>query len=423
MSHKKNTLFVVGLNHETAPVSVRERFSFAIENLSDALKDLIDIPGVSEAVIVSTCNRMEIYCCAESEKIVFEWIARNHQVTSSELQPYLYLREGVNGLRHLSRVASGLDSMVIGETQILGQCKQAFNYAKAARSVGPYLHRLFDTALSIAKDVRTQTGVGAHSVSLASVALRTCDRIFPNLSLRSVLFVGAGEMIRLCSDYFSQRNFKSIAYTNRSSDNAKLLAEKYGGTSFALERIGSRLPDFDVIISCTGSVVPIIGKGVVQSALKKRRHAPILMFDLAVPRDIEEAVGSLDDVFLFSIDDLGALVQNGMESRSAAVSAAEGVIENRLPEFGSWVKSRESISILRAFRENGEKIAELELSRALSNLKKGDDPEKILYALAHAIKNKYLDAPSRALAVSSADDAELLASILVRLFNLEGLKK
>lgn len=411
---------MLGLNHDTAPISVREKLSFDLANIISVLRGLIDSAPVEEAVILSTCNRAEVYFCADSEKNVLEWIARDRNLDNFQIESHFYRYEGLAALRHLSRVVSGLNSMVLGETQIVGQCRQAFRYAKEAKVVGPYLHRFFDTAFSIAKDVRTYTEVGEHSVSLASAALRASSRIFDNLSSKSVLFVGAGEMIRLCSEHFSNRKFRKLAYTNRSFVNAKKLADKYGGESFDLELLGHRLHEFDIVLSCTGSVVPIIGKGVVESALRLRKHRPVAMFDFAVPRDIEDLTGDLDDVFLFSLDDLGELVRAGTRRRSDAVESAESLIDSRLSEFDSWIEARKSLLVLKAFRENGDRIVDQELLKAVANLNRNADPQQLLFSLANAIKNKFLDAPSRTLANSSGGETEMLAAALIKLFKLEG---
>ena len=419
LEEKSEPIFVIGLNHKTAPVAIREKVAFNSADAVSASRSLLSSDGLEEVLILSTCNRTELYLRCHSRMEIFRWLSNYLGFSFAEIEPHLYVHEGFAVLDHAARVASGLDSMVIGETQILGQIKDAYRRSIEIKSLGASLDKIFQTAFAIAKDVRTKTEVGAHSVSLASAALKASARIFDDLSAQRVLFVGAGEMIRLCAKHFSSAQFKGLAFSNRTKSSADTLATEFAGTSLAFESLHYSLSDFDILISCTSSPIPIIGKGSIEVALKQRKHRPIVLFDLAVPRDIEEEISALEDVFLFTIDDLGDLVVEGVKNREQAIVTADSIIERGVLGYTNWSSSRDTLPVLRAFRNHGETLVQDELDRALASLRKGVDPELVINRFANSLKSRFLDRPSRALNSAKFNDKQQLASALAKLFNLD----
>lgn len=408
-----------GLNHVSAPVSVRERVSFPIDVLKPALDGLRSTFGssVKEAAILSTCNRTEIYCAAEphvSEHIP-TWLADFNSLESGSLQPHLYEYQQNDAVRHAFRVASGLDSMVLGEPQILGQMKDAVRAANAAGSLGTLLHQLFQRTFSVAKEVRSQTAIGAHSVSMAAAAVRLAERVFGDLSQASVLFIGAGEMIELCATHFAAVNPRHMVVANRTLERGEALASRFVAKTMKLSDIPERLADFDVIVSCTASSLPILGLGMVERATRSRRHRPMVMVDLAVPRDIETEVGRLADVYLYTVDDLGRMVQSGTDARRAAVVQAEAIIETRVQNFMHWLQNREIVPAIIDFQAAADQVRLNELERARRLLARGDSPELVLEQLAHSLTQKYLHGPMAALNRSESEERQQLLSLLPRL--------
>ena len=315
-------LFALGLNHHTAPVSIREQVAFQPERLVQALGDLVRVKPVKEAAIISTCNRTELYFATEEPQYAADWFAEYHRMALHDLAPYLYTFPQRDAVRHVFRVASGLDSMVIGEPQILGQVKDAVRQAEQAGTLGTTLHKLFQRTFSVAKEVRSTTAIGANTVSMAAAAVHLSERIFERVSEQRVLFVGAGEMIELCAAHFGGEQPKKMTIANRTPARAKALAERFSADVLRLDQVAESLAAYDIVVSCTGSPLPIIGLGMVERALKARRHRPMVMVDLAVPRDIEPEVAALGDVFLYTVDDLAKVVDSGLESRHAAVIEA-----------------------------------------------------------------------------------------------------
>src|SRR5688572_3509395 len=312
-------LFTFGLNHQSAPLQVRERVVFNAENLVQALRDLTDRRKVNEAAIISTCNRTEVYCNTEDPGEPVAWLAGWHGMRPRELEPYLYRFPKDQAVKHAFRVASGLDSMVLGEPQILGQFKEAVRSAEAAGTLGLVLNKLFQRTFSVAKSVRSETEIGASTVSMASAAVQLAGRIYPSIAEQNVLFVGAGEMIELCAAHFAAQHPKRLAFANRTESRGAQLAQRFLGRAIALNELPAQLALYDIVVSSTASSLPLIGKGLVESALKARRHRPMLMFDLAVPRDIEAEVETLQDVFLYTVDDLGKVAREGLDIRQNAV--------------------------------------------------------------------------------------------------------
>ncbi len=411
-------IFTLGINHHSAPLAIRERVAFGADKLGHALSDLMHDRPVHEVAILSTCNRTEIYCSAESPEIVIDWLAHYHQVGREEIAPYIYTHDQPEAIRHAFRVASGLDSMVIGEPQILGQMKDAVRAAEENGTLGTQLHKLFQRSFSVAKEVRTTTAIGANIVSMAAAGVHLAERIFESIAGQRILFVGAGEMIELCAAHFCAGQPKQVTIANRTLERARALAEQYGGTAIRLDELGEHLAAHDIIVSCTGSPLPIMGLGMVERAIKTRRHRPIFMIDLAVPRDIEEEVGQLDDVFLYTVDDLAQVVESGLESRQAAVVDAEAIIANRVQDFLGWLASRETVPVIRSLRDSAERTRRHEMEHAMKLLAKGEAPEKVLEHLSQRLTNKFLHAPTQTL--NSADHGERaeLQATVSRLFHL-----
>ena len=394
-------LLTLGLNHTTAPLSLREKVAFPGDVLRDAVADLRrQLRGVlPETAILSTCNRTEIYCATpapeEARAAISGWmIERNGLSTAPALDEHLYALPNHEAVRHAFRVASGLDSMVLGEPQILGQMKDAARVAQEADALGTHLHQLFQRTFAVAKEVRSQTEIGAHSVSMSAAAVRLAQRIFEDLRDTSILFVGAGEMIELAATHFAAQQPRRISVANRTAERAEKLAQRFGAQTLRLADLPDRIAEHDIVVSCTASSLPIIGLGMVERALKARRRRPIFMIDLAVPRDIEPEVARLDDVFLYTVDDLGKAVQTGMENRQMAVSQAESIIDTRVDAFMDWLSARQAVPAIRALHARGEALKTAELERARKMLARGDDPGTVLEALANGLTGKFLHGPT-----------------------------
>ncbi len=410
------TLFALGLSHSTAPLPVRERVVFHVEKLFDALGELTRGQRVAEAAILSTCNRTELYLSAGEPQTAAEWLAQYHRLQPEELRPYLYTLPQEEAVRHTFRVAAGLDSMVLGEPQILGQMKEAVRAAQAAGTLGTVLHKLFQRTFAVAKEVRSTTHVGASSVSMAAAAVKLAARIFPSLREQKVLFIGAGEMIELCATHFAAQAPARIAVANRTLERAQALAHRFAGHALELRSLAAHLQDYDIIVSCTASSLPILGKGLVERALRARRHRPMFMVDLAVPRDVEAEVAELDDVFLYTVDDLHAIVQGNLDARRSALEQAEAIIETQVGQFMHWMAARTSVPLIRRLREQGEAARRHELERALRHLQRGDDPKTVLETLSRGLTNKLLHAPTQALNESAGDERQALAALIERLY-------
>ncbi|UVW30483.1 glutamyl-tRNA reductase [Massilia sp. H6] len=420
-------LLAVGLNHTTAPVSLREQLALGPEQLGAAVQAArgwfarhgSGVGGSNEAAILSTCNRTEMYAASDLPNPLdasAQFLAHYHALNFAELRPHLYMLPHDSAVRHAFRVASGLDSMVLGEPQILGQMKDAVRTADQAGGLGTYLHQLFQRSFAVAKEVRSTTEIGAHSVSMAAAAVRLSQRIFDAIADQHVLFIGAGEMIELCAAHFAAHNPKSVTIANRSLARGQALATRYHGEAMCLADLPERLHQFDIVISCTASTLPLLGLGMVERAIKARRHRPIFMADLAVPRDIEPEVARLDDVFLYTVDDLAQVVQTGMESRQAAVSQAEAIIETRVQSFMHWVGDRAVVPVIRDLHESSEALRLAELERARKMLARGDDPEAVLEALSRGLSAKFLHGPQQALHHATGDERARLAALLPQLF-------
>ncbi len=397
------TLLTLGLNHQTAPLDLRERVAFPAERLVQSLGDLRSKLGglIAETAILSTCNRTEIYASdglssaqeAQAQLALAQWLSQHHNVSINDLTNHLYVRQDSDAVRHAFRVASGLDSMVLGEPQILGQMKDAARAAQDAQALGTQLHQLFQRSFAVAKEVRTQTEIGTQSVSLAAAAVRLCLRVFEDLRESRILFIGAGEMIELAATHFAAQQPLQMTVANRTIERGESLAKKLSARAITLSEMPNQIEQFDVVVSCTASTLPIIGLGLIERAVKARRRRPMVMIDLAVPRDIEPEVSNLNDVFLYTIDDLGELTRGNMAARQAAVSQAEAIIDTQVLSFVQWQEQRQQVPLLKSIQERGDQTAKLELERAQRLLAKGEDPSKVLEALAAGLTAKFLHGP------------------------------
>ncbi len=412
-------LFACGVNHHTAPVAIRERVAFPPDILPRALADITGERRLArEAAILSTCNRTELYCNTQEPDAVADWLAGFHGLSPRDVKPYLYLLPRERAAQHAFRVASGLDSMVLGETQILGQMKQAAEKAQRAGTLGLLLNKLFQRTFSVAKEVRTATEIGANTVSMSAAAVTLAERIFPSIAEQAVLFIGAGEMIDLVATHFAARKPRRIMVVNRTVERARDLANKFGGEAAALSNLPELLADFDILVTSTASPLPIVGLGMVERAIKQRKHRPMFMVDLAVPRDIEAEVGELDDVFLYTVDNLGEVVRAGHDSRQSAVTQAEAIIHARVHEFMHWMETRRAVPVIRDLRDHGERMRRHELDKARKALARGEDPHAVLEAMSRALLNKMLHDPSHALNQADGHEREELARVVSRLYNL-----
>lgn len=411
-------LYTIGVNHTTAPIAIRENVAFNDANLRHALSDL-SAQNVAEAAILSTCNRTEIYVQSATPELIVHWLAQYHRLDLSHIQPYTYTLTNQDAVKHAFRVASGLDSMVLGEPQILGQFKQSVKIAQDAGTLGTLLHKLFQRTFEVAKEVRTNTDIGGSSISMAAAAVKLAQRIFGDVSQQKVLFIGAGEMIELCADHFATQKPKSMTVANRTLERGTSLAEKIGGNAILLNDLPTRFAEFDIVITSTASQLPIVGLGMVERAVKARRHRPIFMVDLAVPRDIEPEVAALDDVFLYTIDDLAQVVNDGMENRQTAAINAEMIVQARVETFMQWLKKRDAVPTIKALRDQAEATRQAEFEKALKLMQKGESPEKALEALSNALTNKFLHAPSQALNLAHGDEHAKLENILKQLYQIK----
>jgi glutamyl-tRNA reductase len=416
-------VWALGLNHTTAPLDLRGRFAFALDQLPHSLQGLRTQLArgdrqAPEAAILSTCNRTEIYCAADASALTdtLDWLAHAGGVHANELRSHTYTLENDQAARHAFRVASGLDSMVLGEAQILGQLKDAVRTAEQAGALGSTLNQLFQRSFAVAKVVRSSTEIGAHSISMAAASVRLASQLFEDLSQIKVLFVGAGEMIELVSTHFAARKPLSMAIANRSMERGEKLASRYGAQVMRLADLPDRLHEFDAVISCTASTLPLIGLGAVERALKKRKHRPMFMVDLAVPRDIEPEVKSLEDVYLYTVDDLAAVVQTGQAHRQAAVAEAEVIIDAGVQSFMHWLVQRHAVPLIQELQAQADQWREAEMTRARKMLAKGESPEHVLEALSRGLTQKMLHGAMAELNAAAPERAAQTIQAVQRLF-------
>ncbi|WP_029685999.1 glutamyl-tRNA reductase [Tatumella saanichensis] len=407
------TLLALGINHKTAPVALRERVSFGPDTLDKALDSLLSQPQVQSGVVLSTCNRTELYLSVEEKEDTQErlvrWLCDYHQLNEQDVRQSLYWHEDNEAVSHLMRVASGLDSLVLGEPQILGQVKKAFAESQRGHALSSELERMFQKTFSVAKRVRTETDIGASAVSVAFAACTLARQIFESLSTVNVLLVGAGETIELVARHLREHQVQKLIIANRTRERAQVLANEVGAEVIEIGEITGRLQEADIIISSTASPLPIIGKGMVESALKARRNQPMLLVDIAVPRDVEPEVGKLANAYLYTVDDLQSIIQQNMAQREAAAVEAESIVVHESHEFMSWLRSQAAVTTIRDYRSQAEQIREELESRALLALQQGQDASKVLQDLAHKLTNRLIHAPTKSLQQAARDgDSERL---------------
>ena len=414
-------LLALGLNHDTASIELREKAAFGPERIYDALSDLTSSGCANEAALLSTCNRTEIYCghgdVMDYDQIV-KWLSSYSGSRVNELAKSVYRHPGEAAVKHAFRVASGLDSMVLGEPQILGQMKTAFHTATEAGTAGKVLNRLFQHTFSVAKQVRTDTAIGENAVSVAYAGVSLAKRVFASLSEQTALLIGAGETIELVARHLKRGDVGHIIIANRSVDKAQKLADEFGCEAIGLSEIPDRLKDADSLVSSTSSTLPILGKGAVEDALSLRKHKPMFILDLAVPRDVEAAVAKLRDVYLYTVDDLRSVIDENREMRLRAAHQAEEIIDLQVVRFMRWVRSLESVPVIARFREEMHEISKIEAQKALKKLRGGGDAEKIVEQLARDLTNKFVHKPSQAIRQADMDGDRTLLSATKKLFDL-----
>lgn len=414
-------LITLGLNHDSAPLTLRERVAVTEDETASALSALAARSEVREAAILSTCNRTEIYavCADPAADWLLPWFAGHRSVAADELAAYVYRHDAAESVRHLLRVATGLDSMVLGEPQILGQVKSAYQIARGAGSIGGVFERLFQHAFGVAKRVRTDTQIGAHPVSVAFAAVRLAQRVFTELDTATVLLIGAGDTIELAAKHLDEHKVRRLLVANRTLRHAQALASRFGGYALPLDEMERHLADADIVISATASREPVLRTTQIRQAIRTRRHRPMLLLDLAVPRDIEQDAGALDDVYLYSVDDLDQVVEENRQSRREAAREAEAIIELQVEHFMEWWQAGNRLDVVRALRERAQSEQEASLDKARQLLASGKPADEVIAQLAHGLTNRLLHAPSAALRQAALKgDIDMLRHAQ-RLFDLD----
>ena len=411
-------LNIIGLNHKTAPLSLRERFVFHSDQISHALLDLKS-KKVTQVAILSTCNRTEIYFNGSKTKIVYAWIADYHHIKLSQLKKYLYHYNNKDALFHAYRVASGLDSMFLGETQILGQMKQAAKISDFTGTQGKFLSQFFQSVFEAAKEIRSRTNIGTSHTSIASIILSVTKKIFGKLDQTKIIFVGAGEMTELIAKYFNKYQPKKITIANRSIQRGIALAKKIGGETCLLGEINDQIHDYDIVISSTGSQLPLIGLGMIDRAIKLRKHKPMLLIDLAIPRDIESETSKLNDIFLYTLDELAQISQKGVDNRTNSVKDAEIIIDKKVNNFYQINNKKKASTTIVSLRNQFEESRLKEINRAKKQFKKGEPIDKILESLTNNLSNKFLHHPTKALNESAANETKEISELLKKIYNLK----
>ncbi|ALB72812.1 glutamyl-tRNA reductase [Cronobacter muytjensii] len=417
------TLLALGINHKTAPVSLRERVTFSPDTLDQALESLLSQPMVQGGVVLSTCNRTELYLSVEEQDNLHDklvrWLCDYHKLDEAEVRNSLYWHHDNDAVSHLMRVASGLDSLVLGEPQILGQVKKAFADSGRGHANASELERMFQKSFSVAKRVRTETDIGASAVSVAFAACTLARQIFESLSTVTVMLVGAGETIELAARHLREHHVQKMIIANRTRERAQRLADEVGAEVIGLGEIDERLKDADIIISSTASPLPIIGKGMMERALKARRNQPMLLVDIAVPRDVEPEVGKLANAYLYSVDDLQSIIQHNMAQRKAAAVQAESIVEQEAHEFMAWLRAQSVSETIREYRAQAEQVREELTSKALAALRAGGDAEAIMQDLARRLTNRLIHTPTKSLQQAARDGDDERLHILRNSLGLE----
>ena len=413
-------LLAFGLNHTTAPLEVREKVTFDEGMLSDALNELTGETGIDEAAILSTWNRTEIYCTLDAvdQEWPIDWFSGYHGCRKNELHGYLYTHPDAGAVKHVLRVASGLDSMVVGEPQVLGQLKRAYRTAREAGSIGKMLNRLFQHSFKVAKDVRSNTMIGNHPVSVAYAAVRLARQIFGDLSRHTALLIGAGETIELAAKHLHDSGLHKMIIANRSPERAQKLGQQYSAYAITLNEIPRHLDEADIVISSTASRRPLLRKDMIEAAVLERRHKPVFILDIAVPRDVEPEVGELEDVYLYSVDDLKSIIDDNIKSRREAVKQAEQIIDTEVAQFMDWVNSQDAVATIRALRNQAQRVRADVLEAALQKLRLGAAPEDLLHEVTHNLTNKLIHPPSARLNKYEGSQQDDLLRAVRDLYNL-----
>ena len=414
------TLLAIGLNHTTAPLDIREKVVFGTDVLVDALADLRQQKNVQEAAIFSTCNRTEVYCSLDKEdpQAAVDWLHEFHGLSRSELTPFIYSHPDELAVKHLLRVASGLDSMVLGEPQVLGQLKHAYQAGMESGSIGKLLGQLFQHSFRVAKQVRSTTAIGSHPVSVAYAAVRLAQQIFGDLKNQTALLIGAGETIELVARHLHNSGLQRMIIANRTLERSQKLATEFSAYAMTLSDIPTHLEEADIIISSTASQLPILGKGAIETAIQRRKHRPVFIVDIAVPRDVEEEAGDLADVYLYTVDDLKEVIDENMRSRKQAAEQAEEIIDAQVLHFMAWLHSLDAVSTIRALREQARETQVQELKAAQRRLSQGEDPHEFMEELVRRLTNKLIHSPSSHLRKASAEGRQDLIHATQELFEL-----
>ena len=414
-------LLTLGLNHNTAPLEIREKVVFAPDRITNSLQSLTNLSSVEEAAILSTCNRTEIYCdlTHQHPEDLIAWLAEQHNLNHQDIKSYLYTHSDMHSIKHMSRVACGLDSMILGEPQILGQMKSAYQQANEAGTLGKYLGKLFQHTFQVAKKVRTDTAIGSSPVSVAFAGVKLAQQIFSDLHAQTALLIGAGETIELTAQHLKELNIGRVIIANRTLEKAHAIASRCNGYAIEIKDIPKHLAEADIVFSSTASQLPILGKGSVETAIKKRKHKPMFMVDLAVPHDIEKEVGELSDVYLYSVDDLKNVIDEGLQNRREAAEQAEDIINTQVSSFQTWVRSQGASEIIQQLRHQSEQSRDTALNKALQSLQNGTNPENVLKRLANDLTNKLLHEPSSSIKQASADSNIQLLQAAKQLFKLK----
>ncbi|MDG0806234.1 glutamyl-tRNA reductase [Pectobacterium brasiliense] len=410
------TLLALGINHKTAPVSLRERVVFSPDKLGVALDSLLQQPLVQGGVVLSTCNRTELYLSVDEQENqreqLIRWLCEYHQLRPEEVNGSLYWHQDDAAVSHLMRVASGLDSLVLGEPQILGQVKKAFAESQRGHSLSSELERLFQKSFTVAKRVRTETDIGASAVSVAFAACTLARQIFESLSDVTVLLVGAGETIELVARYLREHKVQKMVIANRTRERAQALATEVGAEVITLAELDEQLVHADIVISSTASTLPIIGKGMMERTLKARRNQPMLMVDIAVPRDIEPEVGKLPNVYLYSVDDLHAIIQHNLAQRKAAAVQAESIVQQESSDFMAWLRAQSAVETIRDYRAQADELRAEMTAKALAAIQQGNDVEAVIQELTHRLTNRLIHAPTKSLQQAARDGDQNRLQIL-----------
>lgn len=405
-------LFLIGLNHETAPIDVRERYAFVGESLGQELQRLIQQPGIHEASLISTCNRSEWLLVADEHSAVKQALGE-----SLIAEGYIYMHKDQEAAQHLLKVACGLNSLVLGEPQILGQCKQALEAAQQAKTAGPLVTHSFEHAFHCAKRVRTETSIGSHPVSVAFAAVRTAQQIFSNFKRHTALLIGAGETGELLARHLAELGLGKLLVTNRTIERAQNLAAEHGGETIAWQDLEQAIPQADIVISSTAAPEPVVQADWVKQALKIRKRRPMFMVDLAVPRDIEPATAELDDVYLYTVDDLQNIAQQGLDARREAAAHAEDIVQIELENWTRWSRERSASEAIRSFRGHAGEATQQELDKAIQALRNGDNAEQVLTEFAHKLSAKLTHAPTTKLREMGAEEQQQSLALIAKLFD------